>query len=645
MKYISTFLIITFLSLFCAATSAQENPFMEMVGKKYAEYCNDLRHQYIVLINHQDTVEARKMVYQIEEIARRTGSAEWKFYATYFDLEMFTLKWLLNKTRPAPGLEEAQEKKLKLLEEAEKANLIHVELMIRHRIIEHYWDWEHYELAFEQGAIQTKRLEKVSIDDVPLKLRYLIKIADMYYQFKDYTQAVYCYERMLEEKDLGVHTRYSKHHARNGLGLSYRDYYNDLGRSDSCFRLILDADSVDEIWTAIAEGNLGHNMVMRGEYDAAIPLLKNSFDTTLYYGDYGFTIGTGVNLATAYLKKGNFSEAKRYIELAQDYYHNKNRRARMLQRIYEFWCKYYATTGDIQRSVLYMDSTLAASKGNEEKFSALLMMRAEQRQHLSEQKQKEEELYAEKIKSDGFKRSLTITFVALLLIGGVLIRYYILYRKKQAAYRELVRKSQEWAHVIPPDNEFESFGFRVSSLKVSEFNGLNSPFGVASRYVAPETLETRNLETRNLETRNLETRNPETGEASETGEAPKPNGMPDEFDRSMMTDIEKLMSEEHLYRDPTLSVDLLAQKIGAKRHYVSNAINLCTDKSFNTFVNEYRIKEAIQLLSKTDAPTIDMIAFETGFNDRQNFYRVFKKMTGLSPTEFRFAARVEGLKV
>jgi len=260
----------------------------------------------------------------------------------------------------------------------------------------------------------------------------------------------------------------------------------------------------------------------------------------------------------------------------------------------------------------------------------LQMMRAEQRQHLSEQKLKEEELNTEKIRNTGYKRSLMITIIALLAIGGVLAHLFAIYRKKRAAYQELVRKSQVWASVIPPDDGFKS-------LKVSEFESLNSE----TRNSETRNSETRNSETRNSETRNSETRNSETSETGEAIETAKPNEPPDETDYSLMNNIEKIMSEDKLYTDPSLSVDSLALRLGAKRHYVSNAINRCTQKSFSAFVNEYRIKAAVQLLSKTDATTIDTISFEVGFNDRQNFYRVFKKMTGLSPTEFRFSARGE----
>ena len=73
------------------------------------------------------------------------------------------------------------------------------------------------------------------------------------------------------------------------------------------------------------------------------------------------------------------------------------------------------------------------------------------------------------------------------------------------------------------------------------------------------------------------------------------------------------------------------------RHYISQAVNLCKGEGFTAFINEYRIKEAVCLLSeaaKTKLP-IEEIAVMTGFNDRTTFYRAFKKSTGVSPSIFR----------
>ena len=108
----------------------------------------------------------------------------------------------------------------------------------------------------------------------------------------------------------------------------------------------------------------------------------------------------------------------------------------------------------------------------------------------------------------------------------------------------------------------------------------------------------------------------------------------DETDLSIMKEIERLLTDEKIYKESSITVDMLAQKLGLKRYNVSIAINRCTQKNFNTLINEYRIKEAILSLSNKKV-TVDQIAFDCGFSDRKSFYRIFKKITGLSPTEFR----------
>ena len=584
MKFTPTLFLTIILTFFCKTIHAQENPFMDMAGKKYAEYSHDFRIEDVKFHRLTDTIEQRKVICQLEEVVRKTGSIEWKLHAAYFELELFSIKRKLYGDTRYP-YDKTETITRKLLEEAEKSNVLHLELLLRQAIIECYWEFKMYEPAFELYIVQEKRLDEISSEDVPEKCGYFRKIADAHYYFKNYSQAIFYYNKVLKEKD-NVRTVYPKQQARNGLGLCYRFGYNDLDRSDSSFLSILHPDNIHheddfyyEIWNGIAKGNLGRNMLMREEYDKAIPLLKNSIENMVKHGDYPFATGVAINLAMCYLKKGNIAEAKSYIDLAQDYY-QRNPREEILPRIYELLSKYYVATGNAKLSMAYMDSMLTENKRHEAQFSALQMMRVAQRQHLSEQKLQEEQLNVEKVRNTGYRISLLIIIIALLAIGSVLVYLFVIYRKRQAAYRELVRKSQEWAQVPHLDLQKE------------------------------------------------------TGKLNENGEQ---NGVPDETDFLIMKEIEKLMSEDKLYRSVTLSVELLAQKLSAKRHYISNAINHCTKKSFNTFVNEYRIKEAVQLLSQTGADTftIDTIAYNVGFNNRINFYRVFKKMTGLSPVEFR----------
>ncbi|GHT15952.1 hypothetical protein FACS189426_23840 [Bacteroidia bacterium] len=127
----------------------------------------------------------------------------------------------------------------------------------------------------------------------------------------------------------------------------------------------------------------------------------------------------------------------------------------------------------------------------------------------------------------------------------------------------------------------------------------------------------------------------DTDELPEEEELPKA-AEPDETDKLLFAEIEHLI-DGGLYRESNLSLYMLAAKTNQNPTYVSKAVSRCTGKTFKTWLNEYRIKEAVRLLSDKNNPniSIDTLAFDTGFNDRTTFYRVFKKTTGISPTDFK----------
>lgn len=116
-----------------------------------------------------------------------------------------------------------------------------------------------------------------------------------------------------------------------------------------------------------------------------------------------------------------------------------------------------------------------------------------------------------------------------------------------------------------------------------------------------------------------------------------PVPVPDSADRTIMEKIEQLMTEKKLYINSDLSLDMLAAELGLDRRHVSSAINACTRKNFYAYLNEYRVKEAIRIMSdvKNQNPTIDAVAFDSGFNDRRTFHRIFKQFTGLTPGAFK----------
>ena len=61
------------------------------------------------------------------------------------------------------------------------------------------------------------------------------------------------------------------------------------------------------------------------------------------------------------------------------------------------------------------------------------------------------------------------------------------------------------------------------------------------------------------------------------------------------------------------------------------------NKLFFDFVNEYRIKKAMEMLSDTNKKdlTVLEILYKVGFNSKSSFNTAFKKHAGKTPTQFR----------
>lgn len=101
--------------------------------------------------------------------------------------------------------------------------------------------------------------------------------------------------------------------------------------------------------------------------------------------------------------------------------------------------------------------------------------------------------------------------------------------------------------------------------------------------------------------------------------------------------IMHVMNNEKLYQEPELTLQDLSARLEFPPHQVSQAINEGMKKTFYDLVNGYRVEEAKRLLLNESNRnyTILSVGFEAGFNSKTTFNTVFKKFTGLTPTDFR----------
>jgi len=87
------------------------------------------------------------------------------------------------------------------------------------------------------------------------------------------------------------------------------------------------------------------------------------------------------------------------------------------------------------------------------------------------------------------------------------------------------------------------------------------------------------------------------------------------------------------YRED-LKLEDLADKFGFNYHYLSSYFSTHMKEGFSDYLNRYRIKQAAKLLKETGEP-ISSVGQTVGYSDHSYFCRVFKKITGKTPSEYR----------
>ncbi|WP_299961130.1 AraC family transcriptional regulator [uncultured Roseobacter sp.] len=105
-------------------------------------------------------------------------------------------------------------------------------------------------------------------------------------------------------------------------------------------------------------------------------------------------------------------------------------------------------------------------------------------------------------------------------------------------------------------------------------------------------------------------------------------------DAETLTVLQRLMEERHLYRDAELNLDRLSRRAVIPVRDISGAINRVTGKNVSQYVNDFRVAEACDLLADTDRP-VTQIFFDVGFQTKSNFNREFRRVTDMTPLQWR----------
>lgn len=105
-------------------------------------------------------------------------------------------------------------------------------------------------------------------------------------------------------------------------------------------------------------------------------------------------------------------------------------------------------------------------------------------------------------------------------------------------------------------------------------------------------------------------------------------------EREIAARIRKLMEVDKLYQEPAFSRAALAREVNVSENVLSRVINAAFGKSFPRLLSEFRVEDAKRLLGDPAIP-VQVVATESGFNSLASFNRVFREITGQTPSEYR----------
>lgn len=130
----------------------------------------------------------------------------------------------------------------------------------------------------------------------------------------------------------------------------------------------------------------------------------------------------------------------------------------------------------------------------------------------------------------------------------------------------------------------------------------------------------------------------ETSESEKSGKYAR-SGLSENQAKRNAGHLLSYMEEKQPYLRRDLTVQDVARETGIPQHHLTQTINEQLGKNFYSLVNEFRVEEVKRVLKdpKKQHLTLLALAHDAGFNSKSSFNMVFKRITGLTPSQFRDA--------
>lgn len=121
------------------------------------------------------------------------------------------------------------------------------------------------------------------------------------------------------------------------------------------------------------------------------------------------------------------------------------------------------------------------------------------------------------------------------------------------------------------------------------------------------------------------------------------SGLNDEQMEQLFKHLISYMKKEKPFLNPQINIYELAGMLNVKKHHLSQTINEKTGMNFFDFINSFRVEEIKQNLLKNNSSHLTLlgIALDSGFNSKATFNSAFKKLTGITPSDFQRSLKMK----
>lgn len=410
-------------------------------------------------------------------------------------------------------------------------------------------------------------------------LSALMTIGNIYTFFDNYDQALHYYITCLEKAE-AIKDNISIAKIKNNMLMCYA-MLGKYKEAEACYKSIANLDIGDE--------NINHfykylNQALlakaRKDYNGALSFHTQAMKYAQNHNMDGLYIAAEMGqIGTAHEESGNVKEAEKWYLRCFDF-SEKGRYIDPLTTSCERLADIYRKQGKDQLFVKY--SKLY------DKYSDSLFKQKEfytKRSLVNIYESKIKDRHITNLKDKNQALIWIIVTIGILMVALIVLLVYIykVNRRLVATQRLLIKKHQEHSHQLEVQNEiFTSIGNNSDSDSDDEL-------------------------------------------------------LPKKQADILLMSIAHVMEDADTVCNPDFSLSTLAQLVGSNTKYVSWVINKNYGKNFKTYLNEYRIRTASQLLVDTNKfgnLTIAGIAEKVGFKSPASFHQAFKKIYAMTPAAY-----------